>query len=240
MFGQTQREESVRWDRIRLISEWVSMALDQVSNFTREMRCTFQSGALCRLCGQKFKDHFTSHWAFLVVLTSGWRQILTLDLGWILVEFWLDYDVGFWLDLQKHPDVFLRLRFWRQILNVVSTSGFQSWINVWFSTLDQRQVFNVGSTIHIFCYRHDGCHRRDNNNICWRKFSLFFFVILDLGWILVGIRLSPLQPEINQNTTLELRQVFNLKTTLVGFPLKSCCNLKSTKIQRWKCIRFST
>ena len=39
---------------------------------------------------------------------------------------------------------------------------------------------------------------------------------------------------------LELGQVFNLKTTLVGFPLKSCCNLKPTKIQRWNCVRFST
>ena len=52
-----------------------------------------------------------------------------------------------------------------------------------------------------------------------------------------------LQPEINQNTTLELRQVFKLKTTLVGFRLDLGCphyNLKSTKIQRWDCVRFST
>ena len=44
-----------------------------------------------------------------------------------------------------------------------------------------------------------------------------FFVFLclfrlDFGW-------NPLQPEINQNTMLELRQVFNLKTTLVAFRL---------------------
>ena len=75
------------------------------------------------------------------------------------------------------------------------------------------------------------------------NFFCFFFVFLDLGWILVGFRLSPLQPEINQNTTLELCQVFNLKTTLVEFRLDLGCphyNLKSTKIQRWNCVRFST
>ena len=41
---------------------------------------------------------------------------------------------------------------------------------------------------------------------------------------MVGFRLdlgrNPLQSEINQNTMLELRQVFNLKTTLVGFRLE--------------------
>ena len=180
---------------------------------------------------------------FDVRVTSDYDVGSSLDFGWILVRLWCWILVGFWLDLQKHPDVFLRLRFWRQIFNVGSTSGFQCWINVWFLTLDQRQVFNVGSTIHIFFHRRDGCHRRDNNNICWRKFSLFFLVFLDLGWILVGFRLSLLQPEINQNTTLELGQVFNLKTTMVGFRLDLGCphfNLKSTKIQRWNWVRFST
>ena len=59
----------------------------------------------------------------------------------------------------------------------------------------------------------------------------------NLDWISVEIML---QPESNQNTTLELCQVFNLKTTLVGIRLKSCCNLKSTKIQRWNGVRFQT
>ena len=75
------------------------------------------------------------------------------------------------------------------------------------------------------------------------NFLSFFCVFLDLGWILVGFRLFLLQPEINQNTTLELCQVYNLKTTLVGFRLDLGCphfNLKSTKIQRWNWVRFST
>ena len=71
---------------------------------------------------------------------------MMLDFGWILVGF------------AKTP---------RRLFKVeILTSDFQRCINVWFSTLDQRQVFNVGSTIHIFCHRRDGCHRRDNNNIC--------------------------------------------------------------------------
>ena len=87
-------------------------------------------------------------------------------------------------------------------------SGFQCWTNVRFSTLDQpytlyfvTDVMAVTDGITIIFV--DG------------KFSSFFYVFLDLGWIKVGFRLSPLQPEINQNTTLELRQVFNLKTDVI-------------------------
>ena len=141
-------------------------------------------------------------------------------------------------------------------------SGFQRWTNFRFPTLDQPYTYFVTDVMAV----------TDMLTIIFvdRNFLCFFFVFLDLGWIWVGFRLSPLQPEINQNTTLELcqvfnlkttlvgfrlsplqpeinqnitlelRQVFNLKTTLVGFPLKSCCNLKSTKIQRWNCVRFST
>ena len=79
---------------------------------------------------------------------------MMLDFGWILVGF------------AKTPRRLFKVEILTSNFNVVSTSGFERWINVWFSTLDQRQVFNVGSTIHIFCQRRDGCHRRDNNNIC--------------------------------------------------------------------------
>ena len=61
------------------------------------------------------------------------------------------------------------------------------------------------------------------------KFSLFFYVFLDM----VGFRLDLGCPhynlEINQNTKLELRQVFNLKTTLVGFRLDLGCPLYNLK-----------
>ena len=97
------------------------------------------------------------------------------------------------------------------VFNVGSTSGFQRWTNVRFSTLDQPSTYFVTDVMAV----------TDVITIIFvdGHFFFFFFVFLDLGWILVGFRLSLLQPEINQNTTLELCQVFNLKTTLVGFRL---------------------
>ena len=69
------------------------------------------------------------------------------------------------------------------------------------------------------------------------------YVFLDMVGFRLDLGCPHLQPEINQNSKLELRQVFNLKTTLVGCRLDLGCpyyNLKSTKIQRWNCVRFST
>ena len=74
-----------------------------------------------------------------------------------------DSDVGFWLNFGWILVGFAKTP--RPLFKVeILTSDFQRCINVWFSTLDQRLVFNVGPTSD---FQHWINHTHILSQTCW-------------------------------------------------------------------------